>query len=447
MNITLRLLIEAVDCSIADAQLYAPLLDEACQRFEINNGRRVAHFLAQTGHESVSFHYTTEVWGPTTAQLTYENRANLGNTQRGDGARFKGHGLIQTTGRFNHAKARDGLRQAGYEDVPDFEDDPGQLALPQWAARSAALFWRDHGCNELADADNFLGIVHKVNGGENGLADRTSRLARARTAVERALQLEAAAAPAPVPGMPAGEADPGPAEPDPTPVDPVQPDPIVPAPTAPPPQEAPMGTTFLMGLAKILFNVFSPLAAEKIEKEVARHTSSPEVAQQVAQAAVDAAMQLTGKADPVEAVVAAKAQPELVKKIEDTTLATLDKLAPVLDKLAQWDQQAWNAEEASRDAAAKRAATDPNNQDVFLTRSIVLIVVGLLVACGALIGLLAWLKFDSGTTAMVSLFTTLAGIAVGKFNTRYDYSYGSSRGSSGKDVVINELSRRPGGRP
>jgi hypothetical protein len=206
---------------------------------------------------------------------------------------------------------------------------------------------------------------------------------------------------------------------------------------------APLAVPFLVGLAKSMFEVFTPLAREKLTKEIDRHADNPEMSAQIATGVIESVKAATGISDPVAAVGAAKADPAIVQQVESDALATLERLAPLLDKIAQWDRDAWAAEEGSRDAAAKRAQGDPNDQDVFLTRAIVALLVALLVCIGALIGVLTWLKADAGTIGtLVGLFAATGGVIVGKFGTRYDHRYGSSRSSGAKDVVIGELSRR-----
>lgn len=162
------------------ASWLAPI-EAAMAAYGIDTPARQSAFLAQIGHESGGLQYAREIWGPTPAQARYEGRADLGNTQPGDGKRFRGHGLIQTTGRTNHARARDRLRAKFPDlDVPDFEADPEALALPQWAALSAADFWDDRGLNALADAGDFERITKRINGGLNGYADRLARYNEAR---------------------------------------------------------------------------------------------------------------------------------------------------------------------------------------------------------------------------------------------------------------------------
>jgi len=167
------------------AEVLEPL-KAACALYDITTPARQAAFLAQVGHESGGFRYTSEIWGPSDAQRRYEGRRDLGNTQPGDGERFKGHGFLQTTGRANHAAVRDRLRARLSIDVPDFEQEPEKLTELQWACLSAADYWDMRRINELADAGDFLGITRRVNGGTNGLADRHARWERVKAVLEPA---------------------------------------------------------------------------------------------------------------------------------------------------------------------------------------------------------------------------------------------------------------------
>lgn len=176
MNLTLNQVASACGARIDRAQMWLPWLTAAMDAYEINTRKRCAAFLAQIGHESGGLRYTTEIWGPTSAQAGYEGRADLGNTEPGDGSKFRGHGLLETTGRANHAKVRDRLRARFPEKtVPDFEREPERLADPEWAALAAADFWDMKGLNELADECDYMRITRKINGGTNGYDDRLAR--------------------------------------------------------------------------------------------------------------------------------------------------------------------------------------------------------------------------------------------------------------------------------
>lgn len=156
-------------------------LNEAMSLYGINTKKRIAAFLAQVGHESGRLKYTSEIWGPTAAQRRYEGRKDLGNIYPGDGSRFRGHGLIQTTGRFNHRRVTQRLRaRFPALGVPDFEAEPTKLTLPRWAALSAADYWDMIDGNALADTDQFTLLTRRINGGTNGLADRRSLWASMR---------------------------------------------------------------------------------------------------------------------------------------------------------------------------------------------------------------------------------------------------------------------------
>ncbi len=147
------------------AQTFAPLIMAAMQEFEVNTPARQAAFLAQVGHESGGLHWLVELWGPSAAQRRYEGRYDLGNVAPGDGYKYRGRGLLQTTGRSNY-------RATGEALGVDLIAEPERLGEPELACRSAAWYWRMHGLNELADAGEFERITKRVNGGLNGYPER-----------------------------------------------------------------------------------------------------------------------------------------------------------------------------------------------------------------------------------------------------------------------------------
>ena len=135
----------------------------------LDNSLRLIHFLAQLAHESGNFRYMEEI----ASGAAYEGRKDLGNTQAGDGKRFKGRGPIQLTGRANYHKYG---QQLGI----DFENNPDIVALPSVGLLVACKFWSDNDLNTLADKDDVLTITRRINGGTNGFADRKAHLAKLR---------------------------------------------------------------------------------------------------------------------------------------------------------------------------------------------------------------------------------------------------------------------------
>jgi putative chitinase len=143
------------------ADKFCEPLSRAMAEFDINTPSRQAAFVAQVGHESGQLRYVRELASGT----AYEGRKDLGNTQPGDGVRYKGRGLIQVTGRANYAACGKALGL-------DLIAHPELLEDPVNACRSAAWFWKTHGLNELADVGDQARITRRINGGTNGLADR-----------------------------------------------------------------------------------------------------------------------------------------------------------------------------------------------------------------------------------------------------------------------------------
>lgn len=107
------------------------------------------------------------------ANHTYALRLGNGDVASGDGWRYRGRGLIQLTGRQNYGNAGVALGL-------DLTGNPDQLLQPVPACRSAAWFWREAGCNALADKGDFEGITRRINGGLIGLDDRKRLWARAK---------------------------------------------------------------------------------------------------------------------------------------------------------------------------------------------------------------------------------------------------------------------------
>jgi putative chitinase len=149
------------------AALSATLAD-----YGITTNLRVAHFVAQTCHESDGFVTTTEYADGT----AYDGRTDLGNTEPGDGPRYKGRGLLQLTGRRNY-------RAYGQLLGLDLENNPLMAAEPVVSLRIACEYWKAKDLNYHADHDDIRTVTQLVNGGQNGFSDRKGYLAKAKTAL------------------------------------------------------------------------------------------------------------------------------------------------------------------------------------------------------------------------------------------------------------------------
>jgi putative chitinase len=145
---------------LAVAQAWATALNAAAARYQINTPLRLAHWLAQILHESGGLYYVREVWGPTAAQLRYEGRLDLGNTQRGDGERYMGRGPVQVTGRGNY-------RSAGKRLGLDLEGHPELAEEPVNGALIAGDYWNSRGLNSRANRGG-ESMVETISAAING---------------------------------------------------------------------------------------------------------------------------------------------------------------------------------------------------------------------------------------------------------------------------------------
>jgi putative chitinase len=155
-------------------------LNRLCPLYEIDLSQEYCHFLAQACHETDHFKTLREY----ASGNAYEGRHDLGNTQPGDGVRFKGRGIFQTTGRANYLEL--GIKK-GRRDM--FVDTPELLEQPEYAVWSACEYWKTRGLNDIANhADSDVlkkkhkgavldlspveYISYRINGGNRGLDER-----------------------------------------------------------------------------------------------------------------------------------------------------------------------------------------------------------------------------------------------------------------------------------
>ena len=172
---------------------FCNLLDNLLPAAGIDTKERVNMFLAQCGHESGGFSRFTEGLNYSAkglratfpkyfpddataiayerqkekiANRVYANRMGNGTESSGDGWKYRGRGMIMTTGKDNYTEFS---KYSGIDAV----NNPDLLSSDMSAAiKSAIWFWDKNGLNKFADAKDILGATKKINGGTNGLEDR-----------------------------------------------------------------------------------------------------------------------------------------------------------------------------------------------------------------------------------------------------------------------------------
>lgn len=168
----------------ADYGALAAPMNRAMKAAGVTNAKRAAMWCAQIGHESGGLRYMEEIADGS----AYEGRKDLGNTQAGDGKRFKGRGPIQLTGRANYRSFTRWTRSQGISDI-DFEANPHLLSEPRWGFLAASYYWvfARADINQLSDAGDLVTVTRRINGGTNGLEDRRARYEKALTMGDRLL--------------------------------------------------------------------------------------------------------------------------------------------------------------------------------------------------------------------------------------------------------------------
>lgn len=145
----------------SDAEKVAQILNERGAEFGICNKDRMCAFLATIIHESGCFKYKKEL----ASGKAYEGRKDLGNTEAGDGVKYKGRGYIQITGRANYQKVQEALKVPCIEKPELLESYPLCMIASLW-------WWHMNGCNQLADKGSIELVTRRVNGGYNGITER-----------------------------------------------------------------------------------------------------------------------------------------------------------------------------------------------------------------------------------------------------------------------------------
>jgi putative chitinase len=175
-------------------------LNDTFAKFDINTPKRMAAFIGQCQHESGNFNHLEENLNYSAVRLTqvfparftlvkaqdavakgkaaiaegmYGKRADLGNTQDGDGGKFFGRGVIQLTGRANYTSFATAIAK------PEIIENPSLVATPEYACLSAGWFWSTRKLNDLADKGDYDTMTKRINGGTLGLAERKANIQKA----------------------------------------------------------------------------------------------------------------------------------------------------------------------------------------------------------------------------------------------------------------------------
>lgn len=230
------------------------------------------------------------------------------------------------------------------------------------------------------------------------------------------------------------------------------------APATLPTQGADMGAGMVLGLAQAILGAFAPLAQEKLARELGRHADKPEVAQQAAQAILDAAMTATGIKEPIQAAAAvqaaaptgAKPDPVLVAQVQASALDRFDKLKPMFDQLTELDKMLLSAGVAGRDAAKARAIGDTYDVAPVMVKNVTMtsnwLLAGLVAATIVSIVVKAMFKELPDYVPMIlPVLGLLAGQISKERGAIISYRFDGTPSSNAANAINAEISRTSGG--
>lgn len=187
-------------------ELFIDPLNEYLPRFYIDTYLEIGHFLAQYSYETGDFNKLVENTNYTTperlvavfpkyfylntvtsrkydakeyaghadkiANIVYANRYGNGNTESGDGFKFRGRGLCHLTFKDNYSAFKKDMGQYFKDDILE---KPEQLEDPINAIFAGIWFWDKNNINKDATNNSVEAVTRKINGGTNGLADRKAK--------------------------------------------------------------------------------------------------------------------------------------------------------------------------------------------------------------------------------------------------------------------------------
>ena len=177
-----------------DPEGWVNAMNEVFPKYEINTPERIAAFIAQCGHESGGWRTFSEnlnysakaldaIFGKyfkragrdaqayhrqpeKIANVVYAGRMSNGDTDSGDGWKYRGRGPIQLTGKANYT-AFSADMDVDAVDNPDNVSEDKEMAL-----MSAIWYWNKNSLNKYADSGDIKTMTKRINGGYIGLKDR-----------------------------------------------------------------------------------------------------------------------------------------------------------------------------------------------------------------------------------------------------------------------------------
>jgi putative chitinase len=183
-----------------EAEDWYDAMCEILPLWEVDSAERVAMFIAQCGHESNNFKVLSENLNYSAkaldsifpkyferagrdadeyhrqprkiANVIYANRMDNGDTDSGDGWRFRGGGILQLTGRYNYTEFGEEVDMSPEEAVDYVRTKKGALD-------SACWFWDENNLNKHCDNMDIVKMTKRINGGTIGLEDRKKHWAHA----------------------------------------------------------------------------------------------------------------------------------------------------------------------------------------------------------------------------------------------------------------------------
>ncbi|WP_295451787.1 N-acetylmuramoyl-L-alanine amidase [uncultured Thiodictyon sp.] len=161
------------------AKVSIPVIVAECVASGVTNPAQVAYVLATSEHESLAGKFMSELWGPTAAQRKYEGRKDLGNTQKGDGFRFRGRGYVQVTGRANYETWGKRLREdiVNHPDLVSSRPEIAATILVQ-GMKDGAFRGKHKLANYFDGVTNDFRSAREIINGDKVIVDRGQSLDR-----------------------------------------------------------------------------------------------------------------------------------------------------------------------------------------------------------------------------------------------------------------------------